>query len=158
MSVTPNRHGTQSCATQPGLERFHRRPAIWETQLGGGHGGKGNKSGSTANPLTNHRKLQVLGCGFRVVIVQFRGKTVVLHHNGTQKRSTGRTSRSGRLETGGIGNGMPHDRGSVSGPVPRLKEDPCRGGLDTEPNQPGKEPCLGRRPSGWLPMKLIPCD
>jgi len=32
--------------------------------------------------ITNHRKLQGLGCGFRVVTVQFRGKTVVLHHNG----------------------------------------------------------------------------
>ena len=32
--------------------------------------------------ITNQRKLQVLGCGFRVVSVQFRGKTVVLHHNG----------------------------------------------------------------------------
>jgi len=32
--------------------------------------------------ITNHRKLQVLGCGFRVVTVQFRRKTIMLHHNG----------------------------------------------------------------------------
>ena len=32
--------------------------------------------------ITNPRKLQILGCGFRVIIVQFRGKTVMLHHNG----------------------------------------------------------------------------
>jgi len=32
--------------------------------------------------ITNHRKLQILGCGFRVITVQFRGKTVMLHHNG----------------------------------------------------------------------------
>ena len=32
--------------------------------------------------ISGHRKLQILGCGFRVVTVRLRGKNVILHHNG----------------------------------------------------------------------------
>jgi hypothetical protein len=32
--------------------------------------------------IMGERKLQVLGCGFRVVTIQFKGKVVLLHHNG----------------------------------------------------------------------------
>jgi len=44
--------------------------------------------------ITNHRKLQGLGCGFRVVTVQFRGKTVVLHHNGNTATIAGRLEQA----------------------------------------------------------------
>jgi hypothetical protein len=56
------------CARQPEDEPYIERvaPKGFRVRLG----------------ITNHRKLQVLGCGFRVVTVQFRGKTVMLHHNG----------------------------------------------------------------------------
>jgi hypothetical protein len=32
--------------------------------------------------IEDEKELQVLGCGWRVVTCQFRGKTILLHHNG----------------------------------------------------------------------------
>jgi hypothetical protein len=60
--------------------------------------------------ITNHRKLQVLGCGFRVVTVQFGARRLCCITTATQQRSTGRTSRIWSPRTGGIGSGMRHER------------------------------------------------
>jgi hypothetical protein len=50
----------------------------------------GELAGMRARVFINaQEELQVLGCGQRIVTIQFRGKTVLLHHNGntaTMKR------------------------------------------------------------------------
>ena len=33
--------------------------------------------------IDNEKELQVLGCGWRIVICQFRGSHILLHHNGS---------------------------------------------------------------------------
>jgi hypothetical protein len=95
--------------------------------------------------IEDEKELQILGCGWRIITCQFRGKTVILHHNG----NTATIKRQAFKGLVVVNKNLRRKRPNLLGRVKPAAHDHHRGRGITPKGDPSSPPLQSKGLATW---------